>query len=48
MGMTNEGWVGPELAGHVEGMDMRRILARQMTLFASVAGESAQFAGAAK
>jgi truncated hemoglobin YjbI len=24
----------PELAGYFEGMDMRRILARQMTLFA--------------
>jgi hemoglobin len=27
----------PELAGYFEGMDMRRILARQMTLLAFVA-----------
>jgi len=28
----------PDLAGYFEGWDMRRILARQMTLFALAAG----------
>jgi hemoglobin len=28
----------PELAGYFDGMDMRRILARQLTLLAFVAG----------
>jgi hemoglobin len=32
----------PELAGFFEGMDMRRILLRQMTLLTLVAGGSAQ------
>jgi hemoglobin len=36
----------PELAGYFEGMDMRRILMRQMTLFALVAGPAPQFARA--
>lgn len=37
----------PELAGYFDGMDMRRILARQMALFALVA-EGPQFVRAAK
>ena len=38
----------PELSGYFDRLDMRRILARQMTLVAFVAGEPAQFASAAK
>jgi truncated hemoglobin YjbI len=38
----------PELSGCFDGLDMRRILARQMTLVAFVAGEPAQFASVAK
>ena len=40
--------VDPELAGSFQGMDMRRIIARQMTLFALVATGPAQYAHAAK
>jgi hemoglobin len=38
----------PELACYFEGMDMRRILARQMTLLAFVAGGSTRRDGLAK
>ena len=38
----------PELAGCFEGMDMRRIILRQMTLFALVGTGSAHYAHAAK
>ena len=31
----------PELAGHFDGMDMRRIMAHQITLFGLFSGESA-------
>ena len=34
----------PELAGYFDGMDMRRILARQMALLAFMAGAPAQSA----
>ena len=38
----------PELAGYFDGMDMRRILERQMALFALVAAPSLHFARATK
>ena len=38
----------PELAGYFEGMDMRRILTRQMALLAFVAGGPAQIAHVGK
>jgi hemoglobin len=38
----------PELAGFFDGMDMRRILERQMTLLAFVAAGPAPWARAAK
>jgi hemoglobin len=38
----------PELAGYFEGMDLRRILTQQMTLFALVAAEPAQLAQVAE